>query len=360
MFKKKRKYTKLKQKKIKKYLDTEFNIGLAILRPILALLVVITHFYNINNAKYIWKLIYKRTFRFFFHVRTFFVMSFYFSYKTLVSNDYKKKFKRLERICIPYFLWPIIIFFINNNLLSNFMKILKNITLEELKVQLLFGSSFIGPLWYQWNLFFVTIFFIFITLLFKNHSNFIFIMISILSFIYQYNGKNLQAFKKYTKYNVKYTIGRTIEILPYSAIGFIIASSGILNFLKKHRLKTIIACIYISYISVFYDIFIEKEGFEYNGLKMYFPSISLFIIFALFPSDKINNKIIIKIIKQITNYTAGVFYIHVPVYNYAVFYIKSLKNKTLKGCIIIYLICYLICFIGNHLFGKTILRNLFA
>ena len=142
------------------------------------------------------------------------------------------------------------------------------------------------------------------------------------------------------------TIGRTIEILPCSIMGFIFASLGIINFLKKYTLQVIIACVYIIYFLVNYSIFIKKNGFSYNGFKMFFLSICLFIIFALFPSEKIGNKILIKIIKQITNFIRGIYYTHVPIDSYMRHYIKDVKDGTLKGCIIVYLICYFICFIG--------------
>jgi fucose 4-O-acetylase-like acetyltransferase len=89
-----------------------FDIGLAILRPILSFLVILTHCYNTNYATGIWKLLLKKFYNFGFHV-IFFLMSFFFSQRTLSSSDYKKKIQRLERLCIPYFLWPIIIYYLN-------------------------------------------------------------------------------------------------------------------------------------------------------------------------------------------------------------------------------------------------------
>ena len=73
-------------------------------------------------------------------------------------------------------------------------------------------------------------------------------------------------------------------------------------------------------------------------------------VFALFPSEKMKNKIILKIIIQLTNYTAGVYYMHLTVYYYTHYYIKSIKQRTIKGCMINYLICYCISLIGNFIF----------
>ena len=286
-------------------------------------------------------------------------MSFYFSYKTLVSNDCKKKLKRLERLCIPYFLWPVIYFFLNKYLIKYFkIKTRITITIIDLKLQLLYGFKYIFSLWYQWNLIFITISFILIILIFPKHYNFILIILSIISFIYQYNGKNFLYFSKYKPY-ITLSLGRILEILPSSIIGFIIASSGIMKYLKKNRLKTIAICIYLCYLIIFYDIFKQIKGYQYCGIKMFLFSICVFIIFALFPSDKIKNKKLIKFIKQITNHTAGVYYLHIPVFNCTESYIKYINNRTMKGCMINYLICYCFCFIGNLIFGRTILSNLF-
>ena len=108
-------YTKIKTKIIKK--ESEFYIGLAFLRPILSFCVIMGHFYNVSHSKGKWAKFIMRTETFRFHVRVFFIMSFYLSYKTIVSNDLKKKLKRLERLLIPYIIWPIIIFFLNNFLI---------------------------------------------------------------------------------------------------------------------------------------------------------------------------------------------------------------------------------------------------
>ena len=354
---KKKNYSALNKKSKQKITETEFNIGLGILRQVLAFLVVMTHYYKYSIfAQGYFKLIYLKTEKFYFHVPTFFIMAFYFSYKTLVSYDNKKILKRMERICLPYFLWPIIILFVNK-LLSRFIIIEKEVTYELLKKQYLFGDKFMPTFWYQCNLIIITILFIVIILIFRDHSNFILIIISIISFIYQYNGKNYQYFK--FRKDGPFTLGRIVEMLPCSVVGFNIAYSGIINYFKKHRFKTIIVCIYLSYLLSFYDIFIVKVGYYFNGFKLYLLSILVFIIFALFPSEKIKNKIIINIIKQITNYTAGVYYLHITIYHYIKLYIKFVHNKTLKGCILIYLLCYFICFIGNLIFGKTKLRNLF-
>ena len=102
-----------------------------------------------------------------------------------------------------------------------------------------------------------------------------------------------------------------------------------------------------------------NTGTDYAGIKMYLVSICIFIGFAVFPSEKVKNKIILKIIKHATNYTAGVYYLHLPLARYLLRIVIPIKKRTLKGCTILYLLSYLICFWDDLIFGKTILRNLF-
>ena len=355
---KKSKYIKIKKtknitKSTKLKKEFQFDIGLGILRPILAFLVIMTHAYNPYYARGNWRLIYVNTKKLHFHILDFIIIAFYFSYNTLVSNDYIKKLKRFIRIYIPYFAWPTIIV-LSNKHLTKICKIKRTLTFKDLKNQLISGSGFIYSFYFQWSLSVLTILHIIIILLFRKHCIFILMIISIIAFHCEYNGITLVYFKK-----SKYPFGRTIEFIPCSALGFIFSSLGIINYLKKYRLKTLIICIYSCYIIIYYNIFIETKGFGVNGIKLFLFATCIFIIFALFPSEKIKNKIIIKIIKQITNHTAGVYYLHLSVFYYARFYIKPIGAMTIKGCLINYLICYFICLIGNLIFGKTILRHLF-
>lgn len=78
------------------------NLGIEILRMILCFWVISFHFAgNTNKIKY-------KILNTFYHVPTFMLISFYFSYNTFISNDITKCKKRLERLLIPYIIWPII------------------------------------------------------------------------------------------------------------------------------------------------------------------------------------------------------------------------------------------------------------
>ena len=350
-------YQELNKKIEKSKPEKTYDLGLLILRPILAYIVVMTHCYNYSYLPIRWKFIYIKTERFAFPVRVFFIMSIYYSYNTLINSDYKKKYERLIRLIIPYILWPIIIFYLNR-ILRYFIHIETIITVKLLIKQLLIGAPIIGALWYQWVLIFISVLINIIILIFKNSYNFILIQLSIVAFIYQYNGKNQDFIKNYD-IDYQRTFGRILEVMTCAFMGFFIASSGIMIFFRKYRLRVFVVCTLVNYFIIKYDVFITNTGAGYAGVKLYIVSICIFFGFAVFPSELVKNKIILKIIKITTNYTAGIYYIHQPLSYYLRNYISDVKKFTFKGCGIIYISCYLISFFGMLIFGKTRLRNLF-
>ena len=135
----------------RKIVHKNINLGIQILRMILCFWVLSFHCIRNNKRNYyIYYLIKTK----FFHVPCFTFISFYFSYKIFLDRNIIQLRKRLERLLIPYTLWPILIFIFNNILNS------KKITLHDLMLQLLLGTQFISPLWYLSSVSLLTIFFL--------------------------------------------------------------------------------------------------------------------------------------------------------------------------------------------------------
>ena len=138
---------------------------------------------------------------------------------------------------------------------------------------------------------------------------------------------------------------------------YILGSLGVINYLNKKKIKALCILLSILFISKKYIIFLSIDGFDYQGIRLQIISIIIFIIFALNPFEKII--IIKKIIIFLTNYTSGIYYLHVPIWVYLSNYISLIREGTFLGTIIIYLICYLFSLIGTIIFGKTKLKHLF-
>ena len=173
---------KQKKLKTKTKANKQFNYGLALLKSILAFLVVIRHNFDPRSTKN--KIILKITSRnILFHVPSFFIMSFYFMYKNLLSLNPKIILNRFMRLLIPYIGWPIIIFNINRFLNKYFNKKLKDSYLL-LKYQFLYGGAqFLLTFWYSWNLIAITLLFILIIFIFRKHALFILQIILICSYV---------------------------------------------------------------------------------------------------------------------------------------------------------------------------------
>jgi peptidoglycan/LPS O-acetylase OafA/YrhL len=92
---------------------------------------------------------------------------------------------------------------------------------------------------------------------------------------------------------------------------------------------------------------------------MYIIGSSLFfILFSLFPLDNFN-KFAKMIIRHITNFTAGIYMLHIKIFEIFERRIDSIKKHTFLGCIIIYLLSYLTCLIFYSLFKRSKIKYLF-
>ena len=161
-----------------------FNYGFAILKSILAFLVVIVHQFRPNSTKN--KLILNIAKDRRFHVPCFFIMSFYFMRTTLSSLNPKRIFIRIIRLIIPYIGWPLITFEINQ-ILNKLFKTKLCDNYDILKLQLLVGSGLMIQFWYMWDLISSTILFVIIKFIFRKHSLFVSHMILFLCYASQYS-----------------------------------------------------------------------------------------------------------------------------------------------------------------------------
>jgi len=235
-------------------------------------------------------------------------------------------------------------------------------TYEDFKLQLIWGVHYIIQFWFLWDLIIMTIIFYIIIFIFRRHYLFILQLILILSYIGQYSG---YAFKKiYFEWSKHYRINRSalefsFECIPYIITGFPLGHYKIIDNIQKHKIKTLILSIIIYNVTADYNIFTNVKGKAYQGIKYNIQSMCLIFAFSLFPSDKIRNKYLSKLLMELTKYTGGVFYLHVSIHPYFSEYFISMKKKTFLGVVINYIICYSICFIGMLIFGKTPLKYLF-
>ena len=144
--------------------------------------------------------------------------------------------------------------------------------------------------------------------------------------------------------------------LVYSITGFFLGSANILENALPSRGKLLIIIIPIFILLIYYQNLIKKVFYVVN---IDIIIVNLLIIFGLFPFDKIKDSKIITIIKLMTSYTGGIYYLHKEIRSIFKNYFVIIKNQYLSGCFLIYFISYWVCFIGTKLFSKTNLIYLF-
>lgn len=331
--------------------------GINILRMILAFLVIVRHNFSFRstNNKFLIFILKERK----FHVPCFMNLSFYFNYNRLISCSIKKYQERFKRLLIPYIGWSIIIWTINNIYNKIFYPKFDGSIFCLIK-HIFCDCNLIGQFWFQYDLIIITIIFAIIIFFFRKNNLFVLYLLFFFCYFWQYSGYNMKLYKKIIM--GKENFGRMAEVFPFAVTGFHIASMKILDMIKFHKYKTLFLSIFIFYICNKFDLFadVSKIRISYAGLVLNINSICIIFIFFLIPSKIIESTTFLKsFLKNLTNFTGGIFYLHWNIIKYFQNIIYSIKEKNIFGCIIIYLICYFICLIGTCFFGKTRLKYLF-
>ena len=192
----------------------------------------------------------------------------------------------------------------------------------------------------------------------------ILVLFAILAYILQYTGLNYEFFTNNFSIHYYLTLGRFAEGLPNAVSGFYIASKNFTSILKtKARMTIINSLIILSFITKL-KVFSNIKTFKYGGIRLNIAAICIFFIFYLFPFSVIKNKFLINIIKQLTSYTGGIYFIHNLIGRgyilSKILSILTIERHSLLECIIVFIISYIICFYGTRLFGRTKFRHLFA
>ena len=133
--------------------------GIQILRMLLSLWIVLIHCCNIRNNILRILLIDKV-----FHVPIFLIISFYFFYDKLYFRSINKFKLRIERLLIPYLVYPIINIILNHvfflNIHCNFYLPYLKLTFFDFIKQLILGMGIHNIFWFQFFLIFLSVFFL--------------------------------------------------------------------------------------------------------------------------------------------------------------------------------------------------------
>ena len=329
------------------------NIGIELIRFISSLWIVIVHCSKVKEEHK--KYLFKR-----FHVPTFILISFFFYYRHLSNREITKIISRFQRLLIPYILWPIIILLINNALIFtlSFGQYKSILTIKDILIQISIGDRYHKIFWFQFNLLFSSLFLTIISFIFKQNILKTLIVLGIISFYLTISRKNYNFFFIYGISGKN--IGSIIELLPIAVIGCTFSFINILSKIKDCSIYFYLILLYILFILFEYDLFVWVSEFRFSTTLLFASaSTSLFLLFGSLSFESLENQKIIYIIRYITKFTGGIYYIH-PIYlDYLVKISLFFYKRSYISACIIYIMCYFSCFLGSKLFKHSKLKYLF-
>ena len=329
--------------------EKRINLGIQIVRMIFSFHILLFH--CINKKLYRSKTMIAIISDVNIDLGVFFIISFYYSYNSFIIKNLVKIKQRFYRLLIPYIIWPLIFFSINNFIFYIYGNKKFYIKLELLYYQLLIGNGIHIVFWFLFNLIFITIFFLIIIFISKRRYLPILIIIGLLFYIFL----SSNYYKRYFSYDtiLFFSIKKIPTAYIYSLFGFIFFYLNNFVNLKQYRIKISFLSLFFFYLYLYDKHLLKIEA--YFHMIRFLTCASAFIFFLILPLHEIN----VNFIKIITSYSGGIYYLHTKVKKLLEFFFKGMKSSSFTVCIINYLLCYLICLIGSKIFKKVSLRYLF-
>ncbi len=282
--------------------QSDKNTGISLLRIFMCFEVVLDHFWQGGGQTLLDK---------FFSlcgvlaVPCFMFLSFYLTAGLFKERNETALKKRMGRLLFPLVFWTLAYYIILSVCNESFLD------WKHIFYSILFGSSnILAPqLWFiSTQILMVCLLFI-LSSLAENSKNIqiAYIVIIIMSFVFQYTGMNYYLFGS-AVYESKWTLGRFVEVLPVAATGFLYAVNE-----QKIRYKGIIFLCLAGLVFATKGL-AHSEGFLYSGLDIYFRALLICFLFINLPQIKC--RWLAGIINYIAQYTMGVYCLHFLVGRY--------------------------------------------
>lgn len=176
----------------------------------------------------------------------------------------------------------------------------------------------------------------------KNSKIIIYLLgtITIISFILQYSGINYSLFNN-ARYELKYPLGRLIEMIPYMAVGLLIAHYRILDVISRKALY--LGVVILLVLAVLSYKLPSVKGFGYSGITKLLVAMAVLSVMYTIPFDHLPN-MLLQIIKVVSKFTLGIYCSHrfVATILGKIFIGSMIQVDTFVGCILIYVSSYFI------------------
>ena len=306
-------------------MEKEFYYNLALLKILCSFDVILRHFYH-NDSYYINLLT-------LLAVPCFVITSFFLSAELIKSGDKKKLGKRMIRLIVPMEIWGGFYWFTSDN-----------VGAKDLVWQLTLGRGINSVFWFFSVQIIITVFLYILCHVSDKWggTDTVMLLVLVLCFFLQYSEINYNLFVDKID-QINGSIGRVVEILPYAIVGIYFAEhKWILDKIKATYIPVVclIGCI-VAMIHIPHCL-----GMAYQGVKLFVLAI---LIFILFYAIKIKYNVVIR---KMSNYTLGIFCVHVCIGNR----LAKLNdnNHNLLLCVAIFIVSLILSFMISKINGKKI------
>lgn len=317
----------------------DFHYGFAVAKMLMCFEVILCHFWHQADYSFLLKPFRALTLT---AVPVFALISFYLTAPSFLNVESRTIRKRMLRLCLPQFAWTLIywIIYLAAGVIHG---------CDELFWQMFTGHSDAvnATMWYQIVVILISALFFLVGSHAKGKNTLaVTSAIGLAALICQYTGLNHLLFSG-LRYELRYPLGRFIEMLPYASLGLVIADKNLLERLKKHpRYTAVGACLLL--ILSFAGIIPTPAGFDYAGLNPILRGLSILAIAHLIPFEKVSAAAK-SAIRLITRYTLGIYCMHRLVEKLlnlsgaaGLLGKLHIAGDSFAFCIIVYILSYLI------------------
>ena len=253
--------------------------------------------------------------------------------------------KRSLRLLPPYLFWGTmtwILFFCFHK--TGYID--EGYTVEQLLLQLCFGSCTCAALWFHFCLITITFLFIFLYFFVPEKEDLFLSFILIGCLFLQYSGLNHRCFQA-LRYEMKWPLGRIVEMIPYAAMGFICQKINLINKLNTRRTFSLFALVSIFFVVHFYSPFVTPKGFYCQGLYLFCTAVTLTIAFIIFPFHFLPRRVQTKVF-EFSRFSMGIYILHLPLsraLTSTVFRSDPQFVGTFSYCVMVYFLSFMVSYL---------------
>lgn len=326
-----------------------YNYGIALLKVVFSFEVILCHFWNNSTHAD-----YNMMFIIFDELKQiavpfFMAVSFYFFTLKLknISDDEQKIFlkKRLINIFYTYVGWGVLYYIILQVWNILYKETFEHVSIYSLLWQLIGGSclELCPQFWYISQLMILTMLTGLLSIVCKN-SNSLFGIISIctiFAFFMQYSLYNVELFGM-SRYEIKFSYGRMMEMIPYTWIGICIANN--IETIKNSNIIVAIICGMTLVFVYKYNFFAQPPTFGYGGLLLFIKTVCVVILGIIIPLNKLH-PLIKQLLKRVAALTYGIYCFHWLVGLFFSRNISAYYSHKFLFCICIWVSCIFLTYI---------------